>query len=59
VDVLRQYIERTYPGARHDADIITERQDDIELAASHLVYEEYFFDLAAYPGAAADKRDLS
>jgi hypothetical protein len=48
-DILRQYIERTYPDALADTGIITGRQDEIELATSHLVGEEYFFDLAAYP----------
>ncbi len=48
-DILRQYIEHAYPGARRDPGIITARQDEIELAASHLLAEEYFFDLSAYP----------
>jgi hypothetical protein len=52
-DILRQYIEHTYPSARLDSGIITRRQDDIELATSHLLGEEYFFDLAAYPESAA------
>jgi len=52
-DILRQYIEHTYPSARLDSGIITTRQDDIELATSHLLREEYFFDLAAYPEPAA------
>jgi len=48
-DILRQYIEHAYPSARLDANIIVRRQDDIELATSHLLQEEYFFDMSAYP----------
>lgn len=51
-DILRQYIERTYPDSTADTGIITSRQDEIELATSHLVGEEYFFDFAAYPESA-------
>jgi hypothetical protein len=47
--ILRQYIEHTYPSAQLDSGIITRRQADIELATSHLLGEEYFFDFAAYP----------
>jgi hypothetical protein len=46
---LQQYIEHTYPSARLESGIITLRQTDIELATSHLLGEEYFFDFAAYP----------
>jgi len=46
---LRQYVEHTYPSAQLDSGIITGRQADIELATSHLLGEEYFFDFAAYP----------
>jgi hypothetical protein len=48
-DVLQQYIDRTYPTARQDRSVITERQADVEVVTSHLLHEEYFFDLAAYP----------
>ena len=51
-DILRQYIEHTYPSAQLDSGIITSRRDGIELATSHLLREEYFFDLAAYPESA-------
>ena len=57
-DVLRQYIEHAYPDARLDADIIVGRQDDIALATSHLMQEEYFFDLSAYPVPPATHQEI-
>jgi hypothetical protein len=57
-DILRQYIEHAYPSAQLDADIIVGRQDDIALAASHLMQEEYFFDLSAYPVPTATHQEI-
>jgi hypothetical protein len=47
-DILRQYLERTYPGAQADPAVILDRQEDIKVAVSHLLNEEYYFDMAAY-----------
>jgi hypothetical protein len=47
-DVLKKYIEDTYPTAQEDPEVIVRRQATIELATSHLLFEEYYFDLAAY-----------
>jgi hypothetical protein len=58
-DVLQLYIEQAYPEARHDPQIIVGRQADIELATSHLVHEEYFFDLSAYLDPAVGPGEMS
>jgi hypothetical protein len=57
-DILRQYIESVYPDARLDADIIGRRQGEIELTTSHLLQEEYFFDLSAYPELATNHQGI-
>jgi hypothetical protein len=47
-DVLKEYLDRTYPEAVANPAVIVERQRNIELAVSHLLNEEYYFDMAAY-----------
>jgi hypothetical protein len=56
-DILRQYLERSYPEAVVDAAVITDRMQDIEATASHLLMEEYAFDVAAYYGASGGDRN--
>jgi hypothetical protein len=56
-DILRQYLERSYPEAVADAAVITDRMQDIEATASHLLMEEYAFDVAAYYGPSGGDHD--